>query len=67
MSRHSLKNSLRQVRGARNAADRTRIRYGKRPLVAARIRRAMVLLNAVERELCAALGMTMRETKARAA
>lgn len=50
-SRWSLANVLRQVRGARNAADRARIKYGKNDVTALLIRSAMQQLNGAEKSL----------------
>lgn len=67
MSRHSIKNTLRQCRGARNAAARTEVRYAKRSLIARRVRAAIERFNQAERELKAAVALAWADTDARSA
>ncbi len=51
MSRHSIKNTKRLVRGARGAAARAEVRYAKRDPIAALLRQCMALLTAAEKKL----------------
>lgn len=51
MSRWSLKNVVRQVRGARGAAARAEVRYHRNDVVTLLIRRAVKALNAAEAHL----------------
>lgn len=54
MSRHSIANTIRQVRGATGSASLAALRYGSDELTEADIIKAMKLLNAVERLLLSA-------------
>lgn len=67
MSRHSIKNCLRQVRGTRGAIARTEIRYSRHALVAAALQRALKLANAMEAELLKARRLVRESTKAKRA
>jgi hypothetical protein len=51
MSRHSIKNTKRLVRGARGAAARAEVRYSKNDPVAALLRQCVSLLTAAEKKL----------------
>jgi hypothetical protein len=55
VDRYSIKNSLRQVRGARASAGRATQRYGRRDTIAAHVRAAMKRLTQAEDELREAL------------
>jgi hypothetical protein len=50
-SRWSIKNTLRQVRGARGAADRARVRYAKQDAIELLLRLCMARLTDAERAL----------------
>lgn len=69
MSRHSIKNVLRQVRGARGSLVLTEILYSKNMLVEARLCTALAKLNAAEAELRAAIRIALNHqaSKRRAA
>lgn len=67
-SRWSIKGVLRQVRGARNAAGRTEIRYGKHDAIALLLRVCMAKLTDAERALLDANRRAVaREDRRRAA
>lgn len=51
MSRWSLKNTLRQVRGARGAAARAEVRYHRDDVVSLLLRSCMARLNDAEKAL----------------
>lgn len=44
-SRYSIANVLRQLRGARNALERTSIRYGRNDVVRSKLKRALEAVN----------------------
>jgi hypothetical protein len=67
-SRWSIKNALRQVRGARNAVARAKVRHGRNDVVTEMLERLLAQLNADEKlALEANRAAVAREVRARRA
>jgi hypothetical protein len=64
VSRHSIKNATRLARGTRSAIGRAQLLYGKRSLIARRLKRALDRLNEAEAELKEAIALAWAENDA---
>ena len=65
-SSYSIANVLRQVRGARNAAARAEVRYGRSEPVCAKLKQAQAALNKAEAYLLAARRLALAKSQLRA-